>query len=54
MDARESKNGDAPDFVEVGEAGITVDMLCGVNVRFNVLGDVNTTDAAHGRHYVLD
>src|SRR2546425_8997303 len=32
--------GDAPDFVEVGEAGIAVMMLRGVSVVFNSLGDV--------------
>jgi hypothetical protein len=31
-------SGDAPDFVEVGEAGVAV-MLCGISVAFNSLGD---------------
>ena len=30
--------GDAPLFVEKGEAGIVVMMLCGINLRFNLLG----------------
>ena len=34
--------GDAPDFVEVGEAGIAAPwiMLCGISVEFNLLSDV--------------
>ena len=32
--------GDAPDFVEVGEAGIAMEMLRGVSIVFNSLGDV--------------
>jgi hypothetical protein len=34
-----SRLGNAPDFVEVSEAGIAVDHVCDVSVRFNVLGD---------------
>ena len=40
MNRKHHVDGDAPDFVEVGEAGIAVEILCGISVVFNWLGEI--------------